>query len=389
MTSKSTMTLYSHTYGPSCSLHAESSQYSLRPCESSRDPPKIRAQFFYSSALPIDDPLSRVPPPTSNSATTLSRVPPRPFSVFDNTALEEAWQMIQTASHMEKDQQSHGPALQQPPAEVLRASDSGVDKILKPTDDDEEAKLSGDRRSPRRGQQFSKLARNTSPPATEPSTLAASARAPLAKQQAGDLTLSDDPEHIPFDHAMPVSSEETGNDEFEGGKSRTRRRSPFNRKGTVEKSKTKDSITASRALGPKHNNRSGTAYGSSPTERDTTGTPFLRVASRLKRSRSRSPRSAARELRIAHNDGAGSTSDDEKEQSSQAQPPFMRSWTDQSNTAQSSSHEPLQATNDKNDPTFKPHSESNKVYITVGISRLHVVEMPDLRVSEQHIETGT
>jgi hypothetical protein len=290
---------------------------------------------------------------------------------------------------MEKDQQSHGPALQQPPAEVLRASDSGVDKILKPTDDDEEAKLSGDRRSPRRGQQFSKLARNTSPPATEPSTLAASARAPLAKQQAGDLTLSDDPEHIPFDHAMPVSSEETGNDEFEGGKSRTRRRSPFNRKGTVEKSKTKDSITASRALGPKHNNRSGTAYGSSPTERDTTGTPFLRVASRLKRSRSRSPRSAARELRIAHNDGAGSTSDDEKEQSSQAQPPFMRSWTDQSNTAQSSSHEPLQATNDKNDPTFKPHSESNKVYITVGISRLHVVEMPDLRVSEQHIETGT
>ena len=63
---------------------------------------------------------------------------------------------------------------------------------------------------------------------------------------------------------MPVGTDEIGNEEFESGMSRTRRRSPFRKR------------------------KSETIYGASPSERDTTGTPFLRVSDRLKRARSQS-----------------------------------------------------------------------------------------------------
>ncbi|EGS23597.1 uncharacterized protein CTHT_0002920 [Thermochaetoides thermophila DSM 1495] len=57
--------------------------------------PPIRAQFFYSSSIPIDDPLS---PATSTSSGTNDahhtgsrQHPLRPFSPADNAALERAW----------------------------------------------------------------------------------------------------------------------------------------------------------------------------------------------------------------------------------------------------------------------------------------------------------
>lgn len=52
--------------------------------------PELRAHFFYSSHLPIDDPLSPVPTYTSYESWTVN-YPPRPFSAGDNSALEEAW----------------------------------------------------------------------------------------------------------------------------------------------------------------------------------------------------------------------------------------------------------------------------------------------------------
>lgn len=52
--------------------------------------PELKAHFFYSSALPIDDPLSPVPSYTSYESWTANH-PPRPFSIGDNNALEEAW----------------------------------------------------------------------------------------------------------------------------------------------------------------------------------------------------------------------------------------------------------------------------------------------------------
>ncbi|KAH8601294.1 DDHD domain-containing protein [Bisporella sp. PMI_857] len=70
-----------HTYGPTCHLspNAPASEDGM---------PSMKAQFFYTSPLPIDDPLSAVPPASSSETT---KHPPRPFSAFDNNALEEAW----------------------------------------------------------------------------------------------------------------------------------------------------------------------------------------------------------------------------------------------------------------------------------------------------------
>ncbi|KAL9625295.1 MAG: hypothetical protein Q9160_000697 [Pyrenula sp. 1 TL-2023] len=80
------MSAPSHTFGPTCVL--------CRPQDPDSDnsrPPKANAQFFYVSALPIDDPLSPLPPVASDSASAQSKYPPQPFSARDNAALEEAW----------------------------------------------------------------------------------------------------------------------------------------------------------------------------------------------------------------------------------------------------------------------------------------------------------
>ncbi|PSS22142.1 hypothetical protein M430DRAFT_118339 [Amorphotheca resinae ATCC 22711] len=85
-----------HTYGPTCRL---AKTVSFSGSKGDDDMPELRAQYFYSSALSIDDPLSVVP--TGNSEAT--KYPPRPFSAYDNDALEEAW--VGLAS--EKDRKNH------------------------------------------------------------------------------------------------------------------------------------------------------------------------------------------------------------------------------------------------------------------------------------------
>ena len=83
-----------HTYGPSCLLVDE--EQDLTEFQSRQSPPEIRAHFFYISSLPIDDPLAPLPPPTSHG-TGNERVPPTPFSARDNIALEEAWHDLREA----------------------------------------------------------------------------------------------------------------------------------------------------------------------------------------------------------------------------------------------------------------------------------------------------
>lgn len=78
-----------HTYGPTCALHDDSDSSG----DNDNSLPRVKAQFFYTSSLPIDDPLSPLPPISSGKASDL---PPQPFSVRDNAALEEAWQSMQS-----------------------------------------------------------------------------------------------------------------------------------------------------------------------------------------------------------------------------------------------------------------------------------------------------
>ncbi|CAL3962516.1 unnamed protein product [Diplocarpon coronariae] len=83
-----------HTYGPTCRLSAVTSNAS----GGDNDMPPLKTHFFYSSPLPIDDPLSAVPIPTG-AESKLAKHPPRPFSARDNNALEEAWLGLSTGKH--------------------------------------------------------------------------------------------------------------------------------------------------------------------------------------------------------------------------------------------------------------------------------------------------
>ena len=74
-----------HSLGPTCVYHQDDAG---NPSRINSGPPKVNSQFFYVSALPIDDPLSPLPTVAADSS---SKIPPKPFSVRDHAALEEAW----------------------------------------------------------------------------------------------------------------------------------------------------------------------------------------------------------------------------------------------------------------------------------------------------------
>ncbi|PYI14598.1 hypothetical protein BO99DRAFT_394305 [Aspergillus violaceofuscus CBS 115571] len=82
-----------HTYGPSCFLPADTSDPSS--WLASESPPSVRPQFFYTSPLPIDDPLTALPPPSGGQGSANAKAPLQPFSVRDHAALEEAWKSLQ------------------------------------------------------------------------------------------------------------------------------------------------------------------------------------------------------------------------------------------------------------------------------------------------------
>ncbi|KAE8354177.1 DDHD domain-containing protein [Aspergillus coremiiformis] len=88
-----------HTYGPTCLLADDDPDPSS--WHSQDKPPKPRPQFFYVSSLPIDDPLTALPPPSGNQGPGNERAPPQPFSVKDNIALEESWVSLLRATKQE------------------------------------------------------------------------------------------------------------------------------------------------------------------------------------------------------------------------------------------------------------------------------------------------
>lgn len=88
-----------HTYGPTCHL---ARAVTFSGSKGDDDIPAVKVQFFYSSPLPIDDPLTAVPASTAGELKTVKHNP-RPFSAYDNNALEEAW----LALTGDKDRKNH------------------------------------------------------------------------------------------------------------------------------------------------------------------------------------------------------------------------------------------------------------------------------------------
>ncbi|KAL4893586.1 DDHD domain-containing protein [Aspergillus ambiguus] len=106
-----------HTYGPTCLLADDDADPSS--WYTSEHPPAVRPQFFYISSLPIDDPLTALPPPTAGQGPANERAPPQPFSIKDNITLEEAWQSIRR-TRLQRGARSV------PPREVAGARNSGI-----------------------------------------------------------------------------------------------------------------------------------------------------------------------------------------------------------------------------------------------------------------------
>lgn len=71
-------------------MSSSANQYIREVLHASEAPPAISVRYFYTSPLAIDDPLSPLPPPTTGSSTTRKQ-PPRPFSEYDNDAINETW----------------------------------------------------------------------------------------------------------------------------------------------------------------------------------------------------------------------------------------------------------------------------------------------------------
>jgi DDHD domain len=82
-----------HSLGLTCVFHDD--EIIVGPTNTNTtDPPPIKTQFFYVSSVPIDDPLSPLPPVSSDTKSSQAHQP-QPFSARDNAALSDAWQGIE------------------------------------------------------------------------------------------------------------------------------------------------------------------------------------------------------------------------------------------------------------------------------------------------------
>ena len=446
-----------HSYGPSCALHEDFNRFTRKASEISDEPPRIRPHFFYSSTLPIDDPLSPLPSPSTSFSSGISKVPPRPFSTYDNAALEEAWQGLTKAEEKgaaygrkihghglwchdfdlkNKKVDSESPACtgveddggkthhygsvctsdklegkkrqkyvsksperaspntkamaESPPDQERGSSVENLAKIVRDATASGSAHGNLDSKGKDREKVLEKSKLSTMTPmpdsassialGTNENTVscgntehdaqsitpqAASILIATTKSQHKNdshVLLCDDPQYVPIDDSVPIDSDEIAEKEFEAGVPERRHRSIFHLKSSYNKEKVSKSKTS-----PKTSRRSSrhkpmpvtASYGSSPSERHTTGNPFLRAPS------------PGRHKATAQNDGADTASEDEGASTASTRPIFRRYHSD--NSARSGSED-----------AGRSHSashEKKKAYVPVGLSRLHLVEMPLLLVS--------
>ncbi|KAL6719332.1 hypothetical protein ACLMJK_003571 [Lecanora helva] len=380
-----------HTFGDSCMLKEESNAFTRRASTVAIDPPKITAQFFYCSPLPIDDPLAAIPPPSTGSPAKPSRVNPRPFSVHDNLALDSAWLKLQDAvrsprpSSAEKGKRSE--------KETLRAEDSSSELYAASIPPRNSRDQSATDRTAQNAQERTVFVERTNNDNTteirdtrfdrtptsggNPPILHAEHRRDQNPPSAHSTSQDEDPQ--PLQDVEPISTEEVNRGEAESGLPKARRRrSFFHRKDEDKLSEDLSSPrTSTRRLsrGIEDGEEGFSVLGRSP---DTTGTPFLRVSARLRRSRSRSPNNDIQEVQTD-----GINSDYRPKQSSPlgSSPRFPEFSSNR--RAQDVDHSDSDSSSEEHRPSLERNSYpegTGAAHVTVGISRLHVVELPSLKM---------
>ncbi|KIW94146.1 uncharacterized protein Z519_05462 [Cladophialophora bantiana CBS 173.52] len=300
-----------HTLGPTCAFHEE------EPDDTSSDgltPPKVKAQFFYVSSLPIDDPLSPVPPVSADKATDL---PPQPFSARDNAALEEAWQTFQKA---DKGTSGHGGVTRRSLTQGLSSFSQLRDAT--PADAKSQVTKSGSSGTGGNSRGRTKTSPKFPPPGSE--------------------VMLDYAHSGPKGVTQPIDAEELKeNSEIQQQPSKDtskhkRRFSPFHRRHKEGKD-SRDSSPQPANVG--ETVTSGTQPSLDPAS-DISGRPFARAPS------GRNINST-----VTYEPGEIYTNESEAEPRSRSRSSGRRR---------------------------KKETENDKAYVPVGVSRLHLVEMPDL-----------
>lgn len=383
-----------HSYGPLCPLQSGTNPFVRRASTISDLPPKVRAQFFYTSALPIDDPLSPLPALSTSSSSTSSKVPPRPFSARDNAALEEAWQGLQRAGRKESLEKSREEQKLAEDHEI----EEGTGKAATLTNKDSRSShsvtksinldhifkaLSKEKANPQHlrrasagassSKEKSKLSNFET--ASQISSTTSGTDDGSRTGEAAHLLLCDDPDHLGLDEAITTQPEElaVAREESDLGRATTKsHRSPFHGEdeaGTVDD---RDKPKLGEVPFSRHSSPTETPYGSSPSEKLTTGTPFIRAPSRERGSISSAPNSTP-----SQTDGAAVYIEDDRPGRL-----LTRSWLHRYRSSSHDTDQDLCTSSSSPGHGFSSFKEieSHKAYIPVGISRLHLVELPDLQV---------
>ena len=315
-----------HTYGPTCALRPDTPPPPRSPTYQ-QTPPKVRAQFFYTSNLPIDDPLSPLPPPTTSTSVQV-KVPPRPFSVLDNAALEEAWQSLQQTLE-EKNEQNKGGEIQDTAASARRRS-----------------RKDGKRR----------VEHMTERPGSGGSAMGRTRRDIEGLSVGQELSQQKEPVTV-----EEVRKEDAGSglprpSSRRKSKSPTQRGRPGSRDEGVRRSP-EGLSTQEQMFGFVHGEQEGTMSGN----------PFARAPSR--RPRGISARRDTQGLEVVQRQEERG---EDSERSVSRRPRFPRFRSDGSRVSVSD--------DSSRSSSLGPEHEGQKAYVPVGASRLHLVEMPELEV---------
>lgn len=332
------MTAPFHTYGQSCLLADD--EPDLRSLYSRLTPPDVRSQFFYISSLPIDDPLAPLPAQTGQS-TANERAPPQPFSARDNIALENAWRELgesRRAAHADN-------------GGSRPATSKGQTAIAVPGQ-----RSSSEARHPRRNpaREDTSLVSSRSTPPSVPDDLPSR----NLKSRSGYLATSSDARAESYAERQNVVSsldgESTANALGYSGNQRKRERSTCVNDSPMTKRRSSVEDDGAEETGSLRTNRSRDA--------SISGSPFIRAPV----SQSHSPLGRSVES-LPLRDGAqeGHAESRNTPSRSAPKPSGLRSALSLDQMAQDNAQE---------------QAEESQTEIVVGASRLHLVELPNLKV---------
>ncbi|KAL4920735.1 DDHD domain-containing protein [Aspergillus aurantiobrunneus] len=330
-----------HTYGPTCLLADDEPNHST--WHSLAQPPRPRPQFFYVSSLPIDDPLSSLPPPSSAQAQVEERAPPQPFSVRDNIALEEAWLSIKREEGINKSGKQK--------ARDRHAAESNTCIAIP----GKKGVLTGTRAGSRErtGLTDSQSRRAVTLP-QRPASRSDDGPGTAGYKDGGSKRLSDLSSGSSIGDGGPIGSPIY----------RKRETSP-----TVNAKSARRKISASRNDDPSLDNGSVGSYGHYSRDLSISGSPFVRApvtqpSSPLSRSvDSGSVKDGGQDIHHEHQTASHSYT--------ASKPSGLRTSTYQDQFQDESADHTDADTEDGDDA----HSK-----IPVGVSRLHLVELPNLKM---------